>query len=113
MPHIFTNAKYADMLYIYGFCDGSATADIDGGNFRLCIVLGKLYQLCQLNSKYRYQKQYVISPYQQFCNCTVKYLNLGNRSEQDTYVYIFLLRMTNSMTSQNIDISSWDILYII
>jgi hypothetical protein len=54
MPHIFTNAKYADMLYIYGFCDGSATADIDGGNFRLCIVLGKLYQLCQLNSKYRY-----------------------------------------------------------
>jgi hypothetical protein len=26
MPHIFTNAKYADMLYVYGFCDGSVTA---------------------------------------------------------------------------------------
>ena len=26
MPHIFTNAEYADMLYVYGFCDGSATA---------------------------------------------------------------------------------------
>jgi len=25
MPHIFTNAEYADM-YVYGFCDGSATA---------------------------------------------------------------------------------------
>ena len=26
MPHIFTNAEYADMMYVYGFCDGSATA---------------------------------------------------------------------------------------
>jgi hypothetical protein len=26
MPHFFTNAEYADMLYVYGFCDGSATA---------------------------------------------------------------------------------------
>ena len=26
MSHIFTNAKYADMLYVYGFCDGSAAA---------------------------------------------------------------------------------------
>jgi hypothetical protein len=31
IPHIFTNDEYADMLYAYGFCDGSATADIDGG----------------------------------------------------------------------------------
>jgi hypothetical protein len=29
MPHIFTNAKYADMLYVYGFCDGSATAAVE------------------------------------------------------------------------------------
>jgi hypothetical protein len=26
MPYIFTNAEYSDMLYVYGFCDGSATA---------------------------------------------------------------------------------------
>jgi len=26
MPHIFINAEYADMLYVYGFCDVSATA---------------------------------------------------------------------------------------
>ena len=24
MPHIFTNAEYADMMYVYGFCNGSA-----------------------------------------------------------------------------------------
>jgi len=29
MPHIFTNAKYADMIYVYGFCDGSATAAVE------------------------------------------------------------------------------------
>jgi type IV secretory pathway TrbF-like protein len=31
MPHIFTDAEYArtDMLYVYGFCDGSATAAIE------------------------------------------------------------------------------------
>ena len=29
MPHIFTDAEYADMPYIYGFCDGSATANVD------------------------------------------------------------------------------------
>jgi hypothetical protein len=26
------------------------------------------------------------------------------------YIYTFLLRMTDTMTSQNIDLSSWDIL---
>jgi hypothetical protein len=31
--HIFTNAKYVDMLYIYGFCNGSATAADEGGIF--------------------------------------------------------------------------------
>jgi len=29
MPHIFTNVEYGDMMYIYGFCDGSATADVE------------------------------------------------------------------------------------
>jgi hypothetical protein len=29
MPHIFTNAEYADTLYVYGFCDGSATAAVE------------------------------------------------------------------------------------
>ena len=30
MPYIFTNAEYADMLlYVYGFCDGRATAAVE------------------------------------------------------------------------------------
>ena len=29
MPHIFTNAEYAEMMYVYGFCDGSATAAVE------------------------------------------------------------------------------------
>jgi hypothetical protein len=29
MPHIFTNAEYAAMLYIYGFCDCSANAAVE------------------------------------------------------------------------------------
>ena len=29
MPHIFTDAEYADMIYVYGFCDGSATAAVE------------------------------------------------------------------------------------
>jgi hypothetical protein len=28
------------------------------------------------------------------------------------YIYTFLLRMTDTMTSENIDISSWDMLYM-
>ena len=27
MPHIFINAEYADVLYVYGFCDGSAAVE--------------------------------------------------------------------------------------
>jgi hypothetical protein len=29
MPHIFTIAEFADMLYVYGFCDHSATAAVE------------------------------------------------------------------------------------
>jgi uncharacterized membrane protein len=29
MLHIFTYAEYASMLYVYGFCDGSATAAVE------------------------------------------------------------------------------------
>jgi hypothetical protein len=29
------------------------------------------------------------------------------------YIYKFLLRMTDTMTSQNTDLSSWDTLYIV
>jgi hypothetical protein len=56
-------------------------------NFRKCIALGKMYQICHLNNKYRYYRQYVISFYQQFCKCTVKLLYLGDRSEWDTCTY--------------------------
>jgi hypothetical protein len=30
--HIFKNAEYADMLYVYGFCDGSAITAV--GEYR-------------------------------------------------------------------------------
>jgi hypothetical protein len=29
MQHIFTGAEYADKLYVYGFCDGSAAAAVE------------------------------------------------------------------------------------
>ena len=29
MPHNFTNAEYADMMYVYGFCDASATVAVE------------------------------------------------------------------------------------
>ena len=29
MPHNFTNAEYADMMYVDGFCDGSATSTVE------------------------------------------------------------------------------------
>jgi hypothetical protein len=29
MPHIFTNDKYADILFVYGFFDGSATGAVE------------------------------------------------------------------------------------
>jgi hypothetical protein len=29
MPHIFANAEYTYMLYVYCFCGGSATAAVD------------------------------------------------------------------------------------
>jgi len=29
MPHIFTSAGCADMMYVYCFCDGSATAAVE------------------------------------------------------------------------------------
>ena len=29
MPHTFTNFEYADMMYVYGFCDGSATSAVE------------------------------------------------------------------------------------
>jgi len=29
MPHVFTNAEYADMMYVYGFCDSSAIAAVE------------------------------------------------------------------------------------
>jgi hypothetical protein len=29
VPHIFTNAEYADMFRVYGFCDVCATAAVE------------------------------------------------------------------------------------
>lgn len=28
MPHVFSHAEYADMVYVYGFCNGNATASV-------------------------------------------------------------------------------------
>jgi hypothetical protein len=41
----------------------------------------------------------------------MKLIRLQNRSELGTGTYTLLLRMANTMTSQNIDLWSWDILY--
>jgi len=35
MPHIFTNAEYANMLHVYVFCDGSATTGVEEYRQRL------------------------------------------------------------------------------
>jgi hypothetical protein len=35
IPHMFTNVEYADMLYVYGFCDGSTTAAVEEYRRRL------------------------------------------------------------------------------
>jgi hypothetical protein len=40
----------------------------------------------------------------------VKYLYLGNRNRKHVYIQ-FLLKMTDTMTSQNTDLSSCDTLY--
>jgi hypothetical protein len=29
MTHVFTNAECADMLYVYGFCNGNAIAAVE------------------------------------------------------------------------------------
>jgi len=34
MPHVFTHAKYADMAYVYGFCNGNALAACREYNLR-------------------------------------------------------------------------------
>jgi hypothetical protein len=52
-------------------------------------MLGKLYQLCHLNNKYRHLKQYVISlTYQQFWNCTVK-IALSRKPFGTGHMYIY------------------------
>jgi len=35
MPHIFTDAECADMMYVYGCCDGNATAAVEEYRRRL------------------------------------------------------------------------------
>jgi hypothetical protein len=63
MPHIFTNAEYADMLSSQEL----QSALMLQWDFRKYIAQGRLYQLCHLDNKYRYYKQQVISfSYQKF-----------------------------------------------
>jgi hypothetical protein len=51
--------------------------------------------------------------YQQFWCCTVN-SSISETVRNRTHVqYTFLLRMTDSVTSQNIDLSSWDTMYIV
>jgi len=40
MLHIFTNAVYVDMMYVYGFCDGSATAAVE--EYRRRFPMGRI-----------------------------------------------------------------------
>jgi hypothetical protein len=48
MPHIYTNAEYADMLYVYGFCDGSATAAVEECRRR--------FPLCRIPDRRKFSK---------------------------------------------------------
>jgi len=43
MLHIFTNAEYPDMMCVYGFCDGSATAAVEEYCrwFPMCRILNR------------------------------------------------------------------------
>jgi hypothetical protein len=81
-------------------------------NFQKCIIRGKLYQLCPMNNKYRYMKQYVISFLSAIlelsCETALSWkpFRMGHM-----YIYTFLLRITETMSSKNIDLSSWDTLY--
>jgi hypothetical protein len=48
--------------------------------------------------------------YQQFWNCRVKQSETVRKGHM--YMYNILLRMTDTMISQDSNLSSWDILYI-
>jgi hypothetical protein len=69
----------------------------------------KLYQLCHLNNKYCCYKQYILVitlSYHQFCGLHSNGF-ISETVRNRTHVYIkLLLRMTDTMTSQNIDLSS-------
>jgi hypothetical protein len=71
-------------------------------------MLGKLYKLFNLNIEYRYWNQYVISLTQQ------SEIALSRKSfgRGHMYIYTFLLRITDTMTSKIIDFPSWETLHI-
>jgi hypothetical protein len=78
-------------------------------NFPKCIILGKLYQLCDLNNKYRHWKQYVKSLYyRQFLDLHSE-ITLSRKPFGIGHMYIriynFMLGMTDTVTSQNTDLS--------
>jgi len=41
------------------------------------------------------------------------YLSIGNHSQLDVFIWTFFLTMTDTVTSQNIDLSCWIVLYMI
>jgi hypothetical protein len=80
--------------------------DIVGGIFK-----NKLYELCHLNNK---------SVLETVCNISFlstilelySEISLSQKTFGMGHMYTFLLRMTDTVTSQNIDLSSWDTLDI-
>jgi hypothetical protein len=84
-------------------------------NFRKCIILHKLYQLCHLNNKYRYVLETIhnisfLPTILELCNEIIlsrKSFGIGHM-----YIYNSFYRMTDNMASKNIDFSYWNILYI-
>jgi hypothetical protein len=110
MLHIFTNAEYAV------YCPHIRWKFHWGwrSNFRKCVILGKLYQICHLK-KYIPVLETVrnisfLSTILELCSekaLSRKVFGIGH------YIYTFLLRMTDTITSQSNDLSSLDTLYMV
>jgi hypothetical protein len=77
-------------------------------NFLKCIMLHKLYQLCHLNNKYWYLKQYNIY----FLSTILELYNEIALSWKPFWIgQMYRYAFSRRMTSQNTDFSSWDALH--
>jgi hypothetical protein len=100
MPRIFTNVEYADMLCVYGFCDGSGTTVVEVYRRRFPVprLFFKVFNIFTWFRQWRIKVGAKENIARQISE-TVR-----NR----THVHTFFFRMADAMTSQNTDLSSRD-----